>query len=153
MFRHGHWVNAKIVLGVAAGIALGVAACAPPLDHGGRVADYADAARKAKAAHQEVRLTGTYESAAVLKLSSGSGVCVSPDASFGVHEIRELPPGSEDYWAGKRSEQGTASYRWFMPGCVRRLFDSRHAFDSATMTYVTGAEILKACPRIRQCAD
>jgi hypothetical protein len=139
---------------VAVGIVLGVAACAPPQnDLGGRVEDYVSEALKAKAAHQEVRLTGHYESAAVLELSSGSGVCVSPDASFGVHEIRDVQPGSDDYWRGSRSEEGTASFRWFLPGCVRKLFDSRHAFTSGFVKYFTGADILKTCPKIRQCSD
>jgi hypothetical protein len=138
---------------LAAATILGVAACVPAQeDLGGKVGDYASAALKAKAAHQEVRLTGHYESAAILKLSSGSGVCVSPDASFGVHEIRDVKPGSDDYWGGSRSEEGTAYVRWFLPGCVRKLFDSRHAFSSGFMTYFTGADILKACPKIRQCA-
>lgn len=139
---------------MAAGVVLGVAACAPaPNDLGGRVEDYMSAALKAKAAHQEVRLTGNYESAAVLELASGTGVCVSPNASFGVHEIRDVPPGSDDYGRGSRSEAGTAAYRWFLPGCVRKLFDSRHAFNSGAMTYVTGADLLKACPKLRPCPD
>jgi len=129
---------------IAAVLAAALSACG--YDPGGDVDEYIAAAERARRTGQTVRIVGGCDSACIIKLGSGK-VCVSPYASFGVHEARIIR-GKQLYAEGIRSEEGTQKMRAAIPTCARRLFDSAGAFDTPHIIGFGGDELLAACAGI-----
>lgn len=122
----------------------------PYVDGGGRNGDYIRSITRTKATRERVAIDYECDSACLIKLSSGAGLCVAKSASFGVHETRFTPPGVS-YENGMKCKWCTERLRSFVPRCAIELFDSRHAFETENLTYFSGEEVLKACPQIPEC--
>ncbi len=121
-------------------------------DLGGYMTTYIRDAQYAAANNLAVAIRGACYSACAIKLSSGSNLCVHPQATFGIHEVRRVPKGRK-YAESVRNDDGTERYRNSMPECAAELFESKKAFSSARMTTFSGREVLRACPQIKQCPD
>ncbi len=127
-------------------------AAAPYVDYGGRNGDYIRAVLRARETGERVAITYECDSACIIKLSSGRGLCVSKKASFGVHETR-FTPSDVSYENGMKCKWCTERLRSFVPRCALKLFDSRRAFDKSDFTYFSGAEVLESCPEISECKE
>jgi hypothetical protein len=117
----------------------------PGGDIRGRIAQALDAQRRGAAT--EIR--GVCYSACVLKLASGTNVCVARDAVIGVHEVRAAQ--QKDYAGGMRDDLFTGFFQGMLPRCVDLLLLNQHAFDSGQIVTVSGQDILNACPQFGAC--
>lgn len=130
---------------------LGFAAYAAPYaDNGGRVFNYTKPTLEAKKNGTKVVIDYECNSACLIKLSSGDGLCVSKKAKFGVHEPH-FAPGNLDYDQGVRVEKFVRYFKNLLPLCAVNLFNSKNAFNHPWLTYFTGKEVLKSCPKIKEC--
>ena len=120
-----------------------------PIDRGGDLNRRLELALSARQRAAPVEIRGECYSACALKLASGKGVCVSPNAVVGVHEVRNI--GSRSYADGMRDDFATGFFAALLPKCVEDLFRSRHAFDSGAITALSGRDILAACPQLVRC--
>ncbi len=122
------------------------------VDPGGQMTGYVEKITQTQKTGEKVVIDYECDSACLILLSSGSGLQISKDATFGVHETRFVIPGTS-YWdkTSIRSETGTKMLQSRIPACAVKLFESKNAFDHPTLTYFKGEEVLKACPEIQEC--
>ena len=121
----------------------------PPYDPGGELHPRIAAALSAQRSDARVEIRGVCNSACALKLASGRGVCIAPDAVIGVHEVRLAR--RSNYAQGVRDDLFTGYFAAILPRCVDALLASRHAFDSGQLVTFSGQEILTACPQFSLC--
>ena len=129
-----------------------LAACGGGWDPGGDVVAAGKAVLEARRQGSPVAIRGVCFSACALKLGAGAGLCVSPNAAIGVHEVRRAPRPS-DYQSGARDNLATGFFEGLLPRCADDLFAARRGFDSGRLTVVSGRDILAACPQMRPCAE
>lgn len=142
-----------IVYGLVVTISMGLTACATPyVDNGGRVSDYKKTMIEARKNGTKVVIDYECNSACLIKLSSGDGLCVSTKAKFGVHESRVCQEGVP-YDQGTRDEERVNFFKSLLPDCAVTLFESKDAFGSPKLTYFSGKEVLKSCPEIKECTE
>lgn len=122
------------------------------VDNGGIVYDYQKITIVARNTGAKVKIDYECNSACLIKLSSGSGLCVSKNAKFGVHEPR-VTPGDLSYDQGRRVERYVNLFKELLPKCAVNLFETRDAFSSSKLTYFSGKEVLKSCPEIKECPE
>jgi hypothetical protein len=119
-------------------------------DPGGDVRIRVAAALDARRRGASVEIRGICYSACALKLASGRRVCVAPDATIGIHEVRAAQ--ARDYADGARNDLLTGFFEGLLPRCAADLFASRHGFDSGRITTFSGRDVLNACPQFAVCA-
>lgn len=126
--------------------------CVNRVDNGGVIWDYQKAVIDARNTGAKVEIDYECNSACLIKLSSGSGLCVSKNAKFEVHEPR-YAPGYLSYDEGIRIEEYVNRVKELIPACAVKLFDSKGAFDRPKLTPFSGEEVLKSCPEIKECPE
>jgi hypothetical protein len=133
-------------------LTLAISGCATmKVDPGGHLEGYVKFSSLAKKESSLVVIDYECDSACLILLSSGSGLRVSKNAKFGVHEVRFVVP-EKSYLdpTSKRCNSCTEYEKTLIPKCAVKLFDSRNGWDSPNLTYFTGAEVLEACPGVIQ---